>query len=191
MKAISTPAAGNRRPMRPSGWYPAGSGKRSSVLSARRKRNPIPHRVAMIGSQTGTAVGELAREVIGSADIGLPLGPEGTAALLPAGVAEFGQGLSVDAGEVREVGSAAACFDPRPDPTGSRVAFVGGTALKVVEVDGSGERVVAADPDETVSWGRAEFVAAEEMGRYRGYWWSPDGQSLLVARVDESPVAQW
>ena len=56
---------------------------------------------AMIGSQTGTAVGELAREVVGSADIGLPLGPEGTAALLPAGVAEFGQGLSVDLGEVR------------------------------------------------------------------------------------------
>jgi putative hydrolase len=56
---------------------------------------------AMIGSQTGTAVGELAREVVGSADIGLPLGPEGTAALLPAGVAQFGQGLSVDTGEVR------------------------------------------------------------------------------------------
>ena len=34
-------------------------------------------------------------------DIGLPLGPEGVAALLPAGVAQFGQGLSVDAGEVR------------------------------------------------------------------------------------------
>jgi putative hydrolase len=56
---------------------------------------------AMIGSQTGTALGELAREVIGSADVGLPLGPEGTAALLPAGVADFSQGLSVDAGEVR------------------------------------------------------------------------------------------
>jgi putative hydrolase len=56
---------------------------------------------AMIGSQTGTAVGELAREVISSTDIGLPLGPEGTAALLPSGVADFGQGLSVDAGEVR------------------------------------------------------------------------------------------
>jgi putative hydrolase len=56
---------------------------------------------AMIGSQTGTAVGELAREVVGSSDIGLPLGPAGTAALLPAGVAEFGQGLSVDADEVR------------------------------------------------------------------------------------------
>ncbi len=56
---------------------------------------------AMIGSQTGTAVGELAREVVGSSDIGLPLGPEGVAALLPAGVAQFGQGLSVDSGEVR------------------------------------------------------------------------------------------
>ena len=56
---------------------------------------------AMIGSQTGTAVGELAREVTGSTDIGLPLGPEGVAALLPAGVTQFGQGLSVDAGEVR------------------------------------------------------------------------------------------
>jgi putative hydrolase len=56
---------------------------------------------AMIGSQTGTAVGELAREVVGSSDIGLPLGPEGVAALLPAGVAQFGRGLSVDAGEVR------------------------------------------------------------------------------------------
>jgi putative hydrolase len=56
---------------------------------------------AMIGSQTGTALGELAREVVGSSDIGLPLGPEGVAALLPAGVAQFGQGLSVDASEVR------------------------------------------------------------------------------------------
>jgi putative hydrolase len=56
---------------------------------------------AMIGGQTGTAVGELAREVAGSTDIGLPLGPEGVAALLPAGVAAFGQGLSVDPGEVR------------------------------------------------------------------------------------------
>src|SRR5439155_1390871 len=38
----------------------------------------------MVGSQTGTAVGALAREVVSSTDIGLPLGPEGTAALLPA-----------------------------------------------------------------------------------------------------------
>jgi putative hydrolase len=56
---------------------------------------------AMIGGQTGSAIGELAGEMASSTDIGLPLGPEGTAALLPAGVAAFGAGLSVDIGEVR------------------------------------------------------------------------------------------
>ncbi len=56
---------------------------------------------AMIGDQTGNAVGELAGEMVSSTDIGLPLGPEGTAALLPSGVAAFGAGLSVDIGEVR------------------------------------------------------------------------------------------
>jgi putative hydrolase len=56
---------------------------------------------AMVGGQTGAAVGALAREVVSSTDIGLPLGPEGVAALLPAGVAEFGAGLSVDEDEVR------------------------------------------------------------------------------------------
>ena len=31
-----------------------------------------------------------------------------------------------------------------------------------------------------MSWGSAEFIAAEEMGRFRGYWWSPDGTALAV-----------
>jgi putative hydrolase len=56
---------------------------------------------AMIGGQAGSAVGELAGEMASSTDIGVPLGPEGTAALLPAGVSAFGAGLSVDITEVR------------------------------------------------------------------------------------------
>jgi putative hydrolase len=55
----------------------------------------------MVGGQTGAAVGALAREVVSSTDVGLPLGPEGTAALLPAGVADFGAGLSVPVDEIR------------------------------------------------------------------------------------------
>jgi putative hydrolase len=55
----------------------------------------------MVGGQTGAAVGALAEEVVSSTDVGLPLGPAGTAALLPAGVEAFGSGLSVDADEVR------------------------------------------------------------------------------------------
>ena len=55
----------------------------------------------MVGGQIGAAVGALAQEVVSSTDIGLPLGPEGTAALLPSGVSAFGQGLSVSDDEVR------------------------------------------------------------------------------------------
>jgi putative hydrolase len=55
----------------------------------------------MVGGQTGAAVGALAEEVISSTDVGLPLGPAGTAALLPAGVTAFGAGLEVSADEVR------------------------------------------------------------------------------------------
>ena len=56
---------------------------------------------AMLGGQIGTAIGKLAGDMSSSTDIGLPLAPEGTAALLPAGVTAFGEGLSVDISEVR------------------------------------------------------------------------------------------
>ena len=56
---------------------------------------------AMLGGQIGTAVGELAGDMASSTDIGLPLAAAGTAALLPAGVTAFGEGLSVDISEVR------------------------------------------------------------------------------------------
>jgi len=64
---------------------------------------PMMRRIGgmMVGSQTGAALGALAREVVSSTDVGLPLGPEGTAALLPAGVSAFGEGLSIGADEVR------------------------------------------------------------------------------------------
>jgi putative hydrolase len=55
----------------------------------------------MVGGQAGSAVGTLAEQIVSSSDIGLPIGPPGTAALLPAGVAAFGAGLSVGADEVR------------------------------------------------------------------------------------------
>ena len=40
-------------------------------------------------------------------------------------------------------------------------------------------------------WGVAEFAAAEEMDRFRGYWWAPDGAALLATRVDDTPVQRW
>jgi len=55
---------------------------------------------AMFGSQVGSALGALATEVLSASDIGLPLGPTGKAALLPANVNAFAEGLDVTADDV-------------------------------------------------------------------------------------------
>ncbi|MYS79284.1 zinc-dependent metalloprotease [Embleya scabrispora] len=56
---------------------------------------------AMFGAQVGQALGALAGEVVGSTDVGLPIGPAGKAALLPANLTAFGEGLSLPQDEVR------------------------------------------------------------------------------------------
>ncbi|MBF9068443.1 S9 family peptidase [Streptacidiphilus fuscans] len=92
--------------------------------------------------------------------------------------------------------AAAPPVEPRPDPTGRRIAYRSGPTLRVVEWDGTADRVVAApEPAELggefgadVSFGAPEYVATASMHRTRGYWWSPDGERLLVARVDVSSV---
>jgi dipeptidyl-peptidase-4 len=95
-------------------------------------------------------------------------------------------------GAVRALdGAAAPVFDPRPDPRGRHVAYVSGRTLRVLELDSGQDRPVATPESDQVSYGLAEFIAAEEMGRMRGYWWAPDGSALLVARVDETPVQRW
>ena len=94
---------------------------------------------------------------------------------------------------VRELPSTGAVIDPRLDPTGRRVAYASGRALHVVATDpAAGAGTVLVEPDgEHAVWGQAEFVAAEEMDRHRGFWWAPDGESLLVERYDESAVPVW
>jgi dipeptidyl-peptidase-4 len=83
-------------------------------------------------------------------------------------------------------------FDPRPDPLARRLAYVRDRELRIAELDGSSRSLVGgSDEPDTVSWGSADFIAAEEMHRFRGYWWSPDGESLAVCRVDTAPVGRW
>jgi putative hydrolase len=55
---------------------------------------------AMFGQQVGQALGGLAGEVLTASDIGLPLGPAGTAALLPHNIAAFADGLDVSEEDV-------------------------------------------------------------------------------------------
>jgi dipeptidyl-peptidase-4 len=119
----------------------------------------------------------------------------------PAGAGLAGPQGSGDAAP-RELTVQTPALDPRPDPAGRRLAYVSAGALRVAPVHtGAGadadeadekDRAVAEPADEPgVYYGLAEHIAAEEMGRLRGYWWAPDGRALLVARVDETPVQRW
>lgn len=85
--------------------------------------------------------------------------------------------------------------DPRPDPTGAAVAFVADGEVWVTGLWPGAQRprrvAGEAAPAATVQWGLAEFIAAEEMGRSRGFWWAPDGARLAVARVDTAAVPRW
>ncbi|MFD5094283.1 zinc-dependent metalloprotease [Amycolatopsis thailandensis] len=52
------------------------------------------------GSQLGTALAQLASEVLTSTEVGLPLGPAATSALLPANIEKFTEGLELPTSEV-------------------------------------------------------------------------------------------
>ncbi|WP_326767641.1 S9 family peptidase [Streptomyces sp. NBC_01591] len=95
------------------------------------------------------------------------------------------------AGTARALPVPGPVIDPRPSPDGRHIAYVSKGALRVVGAEGDGDRALAEPDGDDVSYGLAEFIAAEEMQRSRGFWWSPESDRLLVARVDNSPVRRW
>lgn len=99
---------------------------------------------------------------------------------------------NVPAASARILSTPGPVFDPRPDPTGTRIAYVSGSGVHLSGLDGSHQVLVDAPEDaSTLSWGAAEFIAAEEMRRHRGLWWSPDGRRLALCRVDTAEVPVW
>ncbi|MEU6996287.1 prolyl oligopeptidase family serine peptidase [Streptomyces sp. NPDC046465] len=99
--------------------------------------------------------------------------------------------VATDGGPPRRIRTAGPAVDPRPSPDGSLIAYVCGGSLRVVGADGTGDRALAEPESAEVTYGLADHVAAESMDRQRGYWWSPESDALLVARVDASPVRVW
>lgn len=95
------------------------------------------------------------------------------------------------AGTARALPVPGPVIDPRPSPDGRQIAYVSKGALRVVGAGGEDDRALLEPEDAQISYGLAEFIAAEEMQRSRGFWWSPESDRLLVARVDDSPVRRW
>ena len=82
-------------------------------------------------------------------------------------------------------------IDPRLSPTGTHVAFVARGGIHVVNIETGAVTTLATAESDAVTYGLADFIAAEELDRYRGHWWSPDGTHLLVERVDSANVQTW
>ena len=93
--------------------------------------------------------------------------------------------------------------DPRPDPHGRLIAYISGGALRVIQADGADDRTLLApdrnepnsnEPDTSepdtneVVFGLGQEAGALALDGSRGFWWAPDGERLLVARVDSTAV---
>lgn len=90
----------------------------------------------------------------------------------------------------RELTTPGAVIDPRVSPDGRHVAFVIDGSLWVVAVHDleAQPRLLRESTTDTETWGLADFIAAEELDRLRGYWWLADSSGLIVERADNAPV---
>ena len=98
--------------------------------------------------------------------------------------------LDVETGEIQEIDFNSAVVDPRLSPDGKYLAAPtvdGSFSLADVET----LRTLGTLHIAEQSLGLAEFVASEEMNRFRGYWWSPKSDQLLVQATDESEIQTW
>jgi putative hydrolase len=111
---------------------------------------------ALFGSQLGTALGSLAAEVLSASDIGLPLGPAGTAALVPANISGYGEGLELPADEVRLY---VALREAAHQRLFSHVPWLRGHILTAVEAYASGIRIDREAVEEAV--GRFDPMSPE------------------------------
>jgi dipeptidyl-peptidase-4 len=95
-------------------------------------------------------------------------------------------------------------LDPRLSSAGDHIAYVKNYDLYVMRLP---EPVFDVDPktlrtkativalttggSELKSHGLAEFVAQEEMSRFTGYWWSPDGTRIAYQTNDQTKLERF
>src|SRR5262249_24996245 len=80
--------------------------------------------------------------------------------------------------------------DAKFSPQGHYVSFIRDQNVVIYDLGSGKEQAITSTGGGLVSFGMAEFIAQEEMGRSTGYWWSPDEKHIAFARVDESPVRE-
>lgn len=115
------------------------------------------------------------------------LSQDGTRLLIPLSGRLFV--LERSTGNVQEIGKAKGYpLDARFSPDGKSVTCVRDGDLHVIDLASGQERKLTTRPNEHITFGAAEFIAQEEMSRFRGYWWSPDSQWLAYQKTDTSQL---
>ena len=80
-------------------------------------------------------------------------------------------------------------IDPQLSPDGKQVAYVLNNEVRVTTLDDPSHTTKLTEGSSPgVSNGLAEFMAQEEMGRFTGFWWAPDGSSIVYQRTDERHI---
>jgi dipeptidyl-peptidase 4 len=73
-------------------------------------------------------------------------------------------------------------------PSGELATYVRDGDLWVTPLDGASARQLTRDAKPGLTNGLADYVAAEELDRFEGLWWSADSTRIAYARVDERMV---
>ena len=81
--------------------------------------------------------------------------------------------------------------DPKWSPDGKSIAYVRGYDVAVYDLATGKESMVTTGGTLVKTHGLAEFVAQEEMGRFSGYWWSPDSKFIAYEEADHTGVETW
>jgi dipeptidyl-peptidase-4 len=91
-------------------------------------------------------------------------------------------------GKSLELKTGEGAIDPRFSPDGKQVAYVRDNDVFRIELASNRERQVTRGGTPEKTHGLAEFVAQEEMGRFSGWWWSPDAKLIAYTESDTSGV---
>ncbi|DBA01071.1 TPA: hypothetical protein N0F65_002681 [Lagenidium giganteum] len=99
----------------------------------------------------------------------------------------------------QSTGAAGGAIDPQFSPDGRWIAFVQDREVYVVASelgpDGAPQQAVqvtsCAREHVGRSHGLACFLTQEELSRYRGFWWSPDGSHLAFEEIDEAHIPEF
>jgi len=159
-------------------------------VASRRVRLLLEAEMLTADGETTTALEQARRErmrLSGSGVMGFTLAQDGKKILVP-----HSGGIFVytrDSGRVQKlkIGPSEA-IDAKLSPNGERVAYVRNHNLYTMSVGGGEEIAITRGGTELRSFGTSDFMAQEELGRFSGYWWSPDSKSLLYQETDTRDV---